>query len=456
MRNARKKTYTMDMCDGPILKQMLLFALPLMASSLLQLLFNAADIIVVGRFAGDHSLAAVGSTTSLVNLMVNLFMGCSVGANVLAARFFGAKRLEDLSDSVHTAIAISLLSGIILTIVGMLTAPILLSWMKTPDEVLSLASVYLRTYFLGMTAMMLYNFGAAILRAIGDTKRPLYYLIVAGIINLVFNLFFVIVLHWGVFGVGLATTISQFVSATLMMRCLMREREEIRLHWKRVRIHKDKLVQILKIGLPAGFQGCLFSLSNVFIQSSINSFGATVIAGNSAASNIEGFVYVSTNAFHQAAISFTSQNFGAKKYKRINKILIAALGCAIVIGSIFSFGALLAGPLLLTFYTTSAAVVAAGMVRLSIVGISYPLCGIMDTMVGSLRGMGYSIIPMIVSLLGACGLRILWLATVFQVEAYHSIETIYIIYPISWILTALAHLVTYFIVRKRLQIKDSK
>lgn len=451
MQKVKKAKYTMDMCEGPILKKMLLFALPLMASSLLQLLFNAADIIVVGRFAGDHSLAAVGSTTSLVNLLVNLFMGCSVGANVLVARFFGAKRLDDLSDSVHTAIAISLVSGVFLTIVGILAAPGLLTLMKTPDEVLNLASVYLRTYFCGMTAMMLYNFGAAILRAIGDTRRPLYYLIIAGVINLAFNLFFVIVLHWGVFGVGLATTISQIVSATLMIRCLMKEREEIRLHWKKVRIHKDKLLQILEIGLPAGFQGCLFSLSNVFIQSSVNSFGATVVAGNSAASNIEGFIYVSTNAFHQAAISFTSQNFGAKKYDRINKILYIAIGCSVVIGSIFSFSAVAAGPFLLTFYTTSAAVVAAGMVRLSIVGIAYPLCGIMDTLVGSLRGMGYSIIPMIVSLLGACGLRILWLLTVFQMDRFHSIETIYIIYPISWIITALAHMITVMIVKKRIK-----
>lgn len=272
MNTTTKKGYTMNMCEGPILKKMLIFALPLMASGLLQLLFNAADIIVVGRFAGDHSLAAVGSTTSLVNMLVNLFMGCSVGANVLVARFFGATRKQDLSNSVHTAIAISLVSGVFLTVVGILVAPTLLTWMKTPAEVLSLATVYLRTYFCGMTAMMLYNFGAAILRAVGDTRRPLYYLIVAGVINIAFNLFFVIVLHWGVFGVGLATTISQIVSAVLMIRCLMREREEIRLYPKKIRIHKEKLLQILEIGLPAGFQGSLFSLSNVFIQSAVNSF----------------------------------------------------------------------------------------------------------------------------------------------------------------------------------------
>lgn len=440
----------MNMCEGPILKKMLIFALPLMASGLLQLLFNAADIIVVGRFAGDHSLAAVGSTTSLVNMLVNLFMGCSVGANVLVARFFGATRKQDLSNSVHTAIAISLVSGVFLTVVGILVAPTLLTWMKTPAEVLSLATVYLRTYFCGMTAMMLYNFGAAILRAVGDTRRPLYYLIVAGVINIAFNLFFVIVLHWGVFGVGLATTISQIVSAVLMIRCLMREREEIRLYPKKIRIHKEKLLQILEIGLPAGFQGSLFSLSNVFIQSAVNSFGATVIAGNSAASNIEGFIYISTNSFYQAAISFTGQNFGAKKYNRINKVLYTTLGCSIVVGSIFSFGTVATGPFLLTFYTTSATVIAAGMVRLSVVAMTYPLCGIMESFVGVLRGMGYSVFPMIVSLLGACGLRIIWIATVFRIERFHQIETIYTIYPISWIITALAHMLTVIVVRKRI------
>lgn len=445
------KKYQMDMCEGPVLKKMLLFALPLMASSLLQLLFNAADIIVVGRFAGDNSLAAVGSTTSIVNLLVNLFIGCSVGANVLVARFYGAKREQDLTTTVHTAMAISIVSGIALTIIGIIGAPYILTMMKTPAEVLDLAVIYLRTYFLGMTAMMIYNFGAAILRAVGDTKRPLYFLLTAGIINVSFNLFFVIVLKWGVFGVGLATTISQVVSATLVLRCLLKERGGIQVELKKIRIHKDKLIRILQIGLPAGFQGTLFSISNVFIQSSVNAFGATVVAGNSAAANIEGFIYVSTNAFHQAAISFTSQNYGAKKYNRINKILLVAQGCTIVVGTFFGVGAVLMGPVLLSLYTTSADVVAAGMVRLKMIGATYALCGVMDTMVGSLRGMGYSVVPMIVSLLGACASRLLWLATVFQIDAYHIIETVYIIYPISWILTAIAHIITFIIVRKKLE-----
>lgn len=451
MSKGETKKYSMDMCEGPILKKMLIFALPLMASSLLQLLFNAADIIVVGRFAGDTSLAAVGSTTSIVNLLVNLFIGCSIGANVLVARYFGAKRLEDLSETVHTAMAIGIVSGIGLTIVGIIGAPIILRLMKTPEEVLGLAVVYLRTYFLGMTAMMIYNFGAAILRAIGDTKRPLYYLMTAGVINVSFNLLFVIVFKWGVFGVGIATTISQIVSAILVFRCLMKEQEEIRIYPRKIKLHKEKLLNILQIGLPAGFQSTLFSISNVFIQSSVNSFGAVVMAGNSAAQNIEGFIYVSTNAFHQAAVSFTSQNYGAKKYDRINHIMFVAQGCTIIIGSIFSGAAVAMGPALLSLYTTSPDVVKAGMVRLMIIGLTYPLCGIMDTMVGSLRGMGYSVVPMIVSLLGACATRLVWLATVFQIDAFHTIETVYIIYPISWVFTALAHIITYVIVRNRIK-----
>ncbi len=447
----KNKKYAMDMCEGPILKKMLLFALPLMASSLLQLLFNAADIIVVGRFAGDTSLAAVGSTTSIINLLVNLFIGLSVGANVLVARFFGAKREKDLSATVHTAMTISIISGIILTVIGVSGAKVILTLMQTPEDVLSLAVVYLRTYFLGMTAMMIYNFGAAILRAVGDTKRPLYFLMIAGVINVSFNLVFVILFHWGVFGVGLATTISQIVSATFVVRCLLKEQGGIQLQPKKLRVHKEILLKILQIGLPAGFQGILFSLSNVFIQSSVNSFGATVVAGNSAAANIEGFIYVSTNAFHQAAVSFTSQNYGAKKYDRINRILFVAQGCTIVMGTIFGVGAVLMGPVLLSLYTTSEAVMEAGMLRLRMIGATYALCGVMDTMVGSLRGMGYSVVPMIFSLLGACATRILWLATVFQIDAFHTIETVYIIYPISWIITSIAHIITYIVIRKRFE-----
>ncbi len=446
------KQHVMDMCEGPILKKLLVFALPLMASSMLQLLFNAADIIVVGRFAGDNSLAAVGSTSSLINMMVNLFVGLSVGTNVLVAQFFGGKKERELSGTVHTSIALSIISGIILTIIGVIFAPIILKLMQTPQEVLDLAVIYLRTYFLGMTAAMVYNFGAAILRAIGDTKRPLIYLSIAGVVNVVFNLIFVIVFQWGVFGVGIATVMSQVVSAVLVVRCLMKEPGAFQLCLRELRIEKDKLIKILKIGLPAGFQGTLFSLSNVFIQASVNSFGATVVAGNSAAANIEGFVYVGMNAFHQAAISFTSQNYGAKKYDRIDKILWLTQACGIVVGSVLGVATYLGGPLLLKLYTTSDTVVQAGMIRLLYICVPYVLCGVMDIIVGVLRGIGYAVVPMFVSLIGVCGLRLLWLATVFQMEAFHDkIEMVYIIYPITWIITASVHFVTYGILRKRIR-----
>ena len=308
MTKEKTKKYEIDMCNGPVLKKMLFFSVPLICSGVLQLLFNAVDVVVVGRFAGDNSLAAVGATTSLINLLVNLFVGLSIGANVLVARFYGAKQQKELDETVHTSIMLSILGGIILTIIGVAFAPIFLKWMATPANILGLASTYLRVYFLGMIPMLVYNYGAAILRAVGDTQRPLYYLITAGVINVTLNLVFVIVFHWGVFGVGLATTISQIVSAILVVKCLIKGTGSIKLVPKELKIHKDKLVRIMKIGIPAGLQGVLFSISNVIIQSSINSFGEIVVAGNSAAANIEGFIYVAMNSIYQATISFTSQN----------------------------------------------------------------------------------------------------------------------------------------------------
>lgn len=450
MTKAKSKSYEIDMCNGPILGKMLLFALPLMCSSVLQLLFNAADVIVVGRFAGDHALAAVGSTGSLVNLFVNFFMGLSIGANVLVARFYGGKQERALKETVHTAVLLSIISGIILAIFGVIFSPMILQWMQAPPEVLPLATVYLRVYFLGMPASMLYNFSAAILRAIGDTKRPLVYLSVAGVVNVVLNLFFVIVCHWSVFGVALATTVSQIVSAILVLRCLMNEEGGIRVNLRELKLNKDKIRKIFQIGIPSGIQSVVFSLSNVLIQSAINSFGATVVAGNSAASNIEGFVYVAMNAFYQSNLSFTSQNLGAGKKERLNRILFVSQGCVIVTGILLGGLSYLCGPVLLTLYTTSKAVVAAGMVRLGFIGLPYVLCGIMDVTVGSLRGMGYSVFPMLVSIVGSCLLRIVWLQTVFKIDAYHKIETVYIIYIITWIVTGTAHLITYFVLKRKL------
>ena len=445
----KNKKYEIDMCSGAILPKMLKFSIPLMCSSILQLLFNAADIVVVGRFAGDNSLAAVGSTSSLINLLTNLFIGLSIGGNVLAARYYGAKNEDDLSKTVHTSMLLSVISGLILTIVGLLGARTILTWMKTPPEVLNLAVLYLRIYFLGMTATMIYNFGSAILRAVGDTRRPLYYLSISGIVNVVLNMFFVIVFHMDVAGVAIATVISQCISAFLVVRCMIHEEGGIRLDFKQLHIYKDKLVQIFKIGLPAGFQGILFSLSNVVIQSSVNTFGSTIVAGNSAANNLEGFVYVGMNAFYQATLSFTSQNVGAGNVKRIRKILITGLLCVAVVGTLLGNATYFAGSTLLSLYSTSPQVIKAGLLRLSILASTYALCGMMDVMVGGLRGIGYSVMPMIVSLIGACGLRLLWISTIFQIEKFHTVRVIYFSYPISWLVTFLIHVICYRLVIKK-------
>ncbi len=327
-----KKKYEMDMCSGSVFQKMLLFAIPLMCSSILQLLFNAADIVVVGRFAGDNALAAVGSNSSLINLLTNVFVGLSIGTNVLTAQYYGAKKEKDLKETVHTSILLSVCSGVILTFVGIVGAKPLLELMQAPKEVLSLAVIYLRIYFLGMTSTMVYNFGSAILRAVGDTQRPLYYLLGAGIINVILNLFFVIACHMGVAGVAAATAISQTISAGLVVRCLIKEQGGIHLDLRALKINRKKFARIVRIGLPAGFQGMVFSLSNVVIQSAVNSFGAVAVAGNSAAANIEGFVYMAMNAFYQATISFTSQNYGAREHKRIYRILFAGELYVIITG----------------------------------------------------------------------------------------------------------------------------
>lgn len=446
---ADQKKYEMDMCSGSILKKMLIFTLPLMLSSILQLLFNAADIVVVGRFAGDNSLAAVGSTTALINLLTNLFVGLSIGANVTAARNYGGKREDALSRTVHTAVTISIISGVILTVIGVVGTKEMLRLMSTPDEIIDLAADYLRIYFAGITATTIYNFGSALLRAIGDTKRPLYYLLAAGAVNVVLNLLFVIVFKMDVSGVALATIISESLSAFLVIRCLMRETGAIKLELKKLRVHKAELISIIRIGLPAGFQGIVFALSNVVIQSSVNLFGNIVVAGNSAAANIEGFVYMAMNSFYQATLSFMSQNFGAGEYKRLNKILACGELCVIMVGLVLGNAAVIFGNQLLRIYTDSPEVIAAGMVRLHYISKVYFLCGIMDVLVGALRGIGYSVLPMVVSLLGACGLRLLWIATVFQIPQFHKVEVVYLSYAITWIITAGVHFLCYVIVRKK-------
>lgn len=437
------KKYEIDMCSGSVFQKMLVFALPLMCSSIMQLLFNAADIVVVGRFAGDNALAAVGSNTALINLLTNIFVGLSVGSNVLTAQYYGAKRETDLKETVHTSMLLSVYSGLLLTLVGFIGARWLLERMQAPPEVLDLAVLYLRIYFLGMASMMVYNFGSSILRAIGDTKRPLYYLLGAGVVNVILNLFFVIACHMGVAGVAVATVISQTISAALVVRCLIKEQGGIHLELRELAISREKLEKIMCIGLPAGFQGTVFSLSNVVIQSAVNSFGNIAVAGNSAAANIEGFVYMAMNAFYQATISFTSQNYGAREYRRIYKILFAGELYVIATGVLLGNLAVFFGDALLGIYSPSAEVVAAGMERLRIICTLYALCGVMDVLVGALRGIGYSVIPMIVSLLGACGLRLVWIATVFRIPEYHSLTTVYLSYPITWTITLTVHAVTF-------------
>ncbi|MBQ5933832.1 MAG: MATE family efflux transporter [Lachnospiraceae bacterium] len=441
----------MNMCEGPILPKMLRFAVPLMLSSILQLLFNAADVVVVGKFAGDDALAAVGCTGSLINLLINLFMGLSVGANVMVARHFGAKRESELKKSVHTSMLLSVLGGLLLTGVGVFFTEGILELMETPAEVLPLAALYLRIYFMGMVPNMIYNFGSAILRAIGDTKRPMYFLALAGVVNVCLNLIFVIVLSWGVAGVAVATVISQTISAVLVVICLLRERGAIRLNLKELKIDKKELLAILRIGIPAGLQGCIFSLSNVVIQKSVNGFGKVTVSGNSAASNLEGFVYVSMNAFHQATLSFMSQNYGAGRYDRLKKIAVAGILCVTATGLTLGNLEYFFGRTLLNIYTSSENVIDAGVVRLSIICTTYFLCGMMDVMVGALRGLGYSFVPMIVSLCGVCGIRLVWLFTVFEMEEYHLVETVYVSYPISWLATFLIHLGSYIVISRKMK-----
>ena len=453
MADKQQARYEIDMCNGPILSKMLRFSIPLMFSSVLQLLFNAADIVVVGRWAGDNSLAAVGSNTALIGLLTNLFVGLAVGANTLAAKYYGAHDREELHRVVHTSVLLSILSGLLLAVVGVFGARTILIWMQTPDNVLDLAALYLRIYFLGMPATMVYNFGAALLRAEGDTQRPLYFLSLAGVVNIVLNLFFVIVCKLDVAGVAIATVISQCISAALVLRCMVKDTGPLHLNLRKMRLHPQTMRQILMVGLPAGFQGILFSLSNVMIQSSVNTFGEVVMAGNSAAANLEQFVYVSMNAMYQATISFVSQNFGAGNYHRIRKIVIRAQCCVLVVGLVLGNAATFFGQVLLGIYTTSPAVIEAGLVRMRIDCTTYALCGMMDVMVGGLRGIGYSVMPMLVSLVGACGLRLVWIATIFQVPQFHTIQVLYLSYPVSWIITLSVHVLCFLWAMRRLRQK---
>ena len=442
----RHGSFEIDMTNGPLFTKICRFAVPLAISGILQLLFNAADIVVVGRFAGSQALAAVGSTGALINLIVNLFIGLSVGTNVLVAQYYGAGNGRELHETVHTSILASLIFGVILLVIGVSLADPLLAMMGTPDKVLGQASLYMRIFFLGMPASMLYNFGAAVLRAVGDTRRPLYFLLLSGVVNVVLNLFFVIAFHMDVAGVAVATVISQCISAALVFWCLTKVEGPYKLEVKQLRIRKDKLLKMTKIGLPAGIQGASFAISNVLIQSSINSFGAIAMAGNTAASNIEGFVSTAMDAFSQAALSFTGQNLGAGKVRRVNRILGLCLLLVAGTGLVLGVGGYLLAPQLLGIYTTDPEVIAYGIRRMEIVCILQCVGGLMGVLVGTLRGLGASFVPMVITISFVCGFRILWILTVFA--AMPTLSVLYASYPITWGLAAVFEAVCFFLVRR--------
>ena len=446
-----KGSNQLDLTDGPILSKLLKFSIPLILSSILQFLFNAADVVVVGRFAGNNSLAAVGSTGSLINLLVNLFLGLSIGTNVVAANYFGAKKSKQLQETVHTSVLVSLVCGVVLTVVGVIGSKYILILMQAPYEVLTLATLYLKIYFGGITATMIYNFGSALLRAKGDTKRPLYILFTAGVMNLILNLIFVIAFKMDVAGVGWATVISQCFAAVAVLTILVREKDDFKLDFKRLSINTHILAKIVKIGLPAGFQGIMFSFSNVIIQSSVNLFGATTIAGNAAAVNLEGFVYTAMNGFSQGTLTFCSQNMGAGKVTRIKKVVLVSQLCIIVIGAVLGGLFLLFRNQLVGIFSSSPEVVQAGVRRFWVIMTTYYLCGMMDGMSNSIRGIGHSLTPVITSLCGACLYRIIWIFTVFQIPQFHTVYCIYITYPISWILTLIANVIFYRHYIKKIQ-----
>ncbi len=452
----------MDMINGPLFKNIVRFSLPLMLSGMLQLLYNAADVVVVGQFASDHSLAAVSSTGSLINLIVNLFMGLSIGASVVVSQNIGAGKHKDVSEAVHTSIAVSLICGVIVGIFGFFAARGLLQLMDSPDNVIDLSTLYVQIYFVGMPANMLYNFGSAILRAVGETKKPMYYLMFSGIVNVVLNLVFVIVFHMDVAGVALATIISQIISAILVIRLLLKSEGAIKLIPSKIKIHWDKLAKIAAVGLPAGIQGSLFSISNVIIQSSVNAFGSDVMAGNGAAANLEGFIYVAMNSIYQAAITFTGQNYGAGNIRRIKTVCLECMATVTAIG--FGMGVLfdIFGRPLMSIYTDAPHEIEYGLVRITVIAFTYFLCGTMDVMVGMLRGIGHSITPTIVTVSCVCGLRIVWVYTVFAAfkaanpDPHACLTTLLISYPLSWGIATLFHICCFAFHYSRLNKKEAR
>ncbi len=447
----KKNKYEIDMCNGSIMDKLISFSLPLMLSGILQLMFNAVDIVVVGRFSGSQALAAVGSTTALINIFTNLFIGISLGANVLAARFYASGKEKEMSETVHTAITLALISGIIMAGVGLLLAKWALWLMGTPSDVIELSTLYMRIYFCGMPFFMLYNYGAAILRAVGDTKRPLVFLIISGVANAGLNMILVIIFHMGVAGVGIGTVISQLISCVLVLRCLYKSEGCYQLRFSKLRIQKVYLRQIFQVGIPAGIQSTVINFSNALLQSSVNSFGSTAMAGYTAANNILGFLYASVNAVTQACMSFTSQNYGVGKYKRMDRVLINCLILSVVISGVLGCGSYAFGTEILKVYTEDPKVIQCGLEILSMTTVTYFLCGIMDLFPGALRGMGRSGVPMILSIIGTVGTRIVWIFMLFP--QHRSLKFLFISYPASWLFTIVMQVICFYFVRKQVHAK---
>ena len=442
----KNNKYEIDMCNGTLMDKLISFSLPLMLSGILQLLFNAVDIIVVGRFTGRQALAAVGSTTALINIFTNLFIGISLGANVLAARFYASGKEKEMSETVHTSITLALISGLVMALAGVLLARFALNLMGTPNDVIDQSVLYMRIYFLGMPFFMLYNYGAAILRAVGDTKRPLFFLVISGMTNAVLNLVLVIVFHMGVAGVAIGTIVSQLISSILVLRCLYTSNTSYRLYFSKLGIKTQYLKQIFQVGIPAGIQSTVINLSNALLQSSVNSFGSVAMAGYTAANNIFGFLYMSVNAVTQSCMSFTSQNYGVKKLKRMDRVLLDCMILSVGVTLTLGCGAYFFGPELLKIYTSDADVIRCGVEVLAFTTVPYFCCGIMDLLPGALRGMGYSGVPMILSIIGTVGTRIVWIFGLFP--AHRSLSFLFISYPVSWILTILMQAVCFCFVRK--------
>ena len=440
--------YEIDMCNGTIMDKLISFSLPLMLSSILQLMFNAVDIIVVGRFSSSRALAAVGSTTALINIFTNLFIGISLGANVLAARYFAAGRDREMSEAVHTAITLALISGVVMAFIGAGMSGTALDLMDTPGDVIGLSAVYMRIYFMGMPFFMLYNYGAAVLRAVGDTKRPLLFLIAAGMANVVLDLLLVIVIPLGVAGVAIGTVVSQMISCILVLRCLYRSEGSYQLRFSKLMLRWVYLKRIFQVGIPAGIQSTVINFSNALLQSSVNSFGSTAMAGYTAANNILGFLYVSVNAVTQACMSFTSQNYSVGKQKRMDRVLLDCILLSTGVAAVLGIGAYVFGSQILRIYTAEQDVIQCGLEILSITTVPYFLCGIMDLIPGALRGMGHSAVPMVLSVIGTVGTRIVWIYMFFPRN--RSLHFLFISYPGSWIITIAMQAVCFWFVRRRI------